>query len=170
MTCKTKGLSLPESVGDNEVIKPAKGRAAGDEIFALLVDAVEDYAIFFMDIEGIIRSWNTGGLRLKGYRPEEVIGTNFTRFYTNEDIARNHPQNELAIATRVGKYEEEGFRVKKDGSTFWANVVITAIRDGSGTLKGFGKVTRDLTERRKATLALAESEERFRLMVDGVED
>jgi PAS domain S-box-containing protein len=114
----------------------------------LLVDAVGDYAIFLLDIHGNIETWNTGARRLKGYAPEEIIGRHFSTFYTPEDIARDHPAEELEIAAREGRYEEEGWRVRKDGSRFWANVVITALRDESGTLLGFGKVTRDLTARR----------------------
>jgi len=144
--------------------------AASQEIFSLLINAVEDYAIFALDTEGNILTWNAGGERLKGYRAQEVIGSNFSRFYIKEDRDRRHPQAELEIAKKSGKYEEEGWRVKKDGSLFWANVVITALFDQKGVLCGFGKVTRDLSERKKAELALKESEERFRLMVEGVED
>jgi PAS domain S-box-containing protein len=143
---------------------------SAEEIFRLLVDAVGDYAIFALNPEGYILSWNLGGRRLKGYTAEEVIGTHFSRFYTPEDLARNHPMNELLVAREQGKYEEEGWRLRKDGTRFWANVVITALKDESGELRGFGKVTRDLTERRKADLALRESEERFRLMVESVQD
>lgn len=144
--------------------------AENQEIFRLLVDAVEDYAIFALDVNGRILTWNLGGYRLKGYTAKEVIGTNFRRFYTSADIERRHPEFELKEAIEKGKYEEEGWRVKKDGSTFWANVVITTLRDQNGTVRGFGKVTRDLTRKRIAEIKLRESEERFRIMVEGVED
>lgn len=144
--------------------------ADSEEIFRLLVDAVDEYAIFALDIHGTILTWNQGGTRLKGYQPAEVIGTHFSRFYTASDIERNHPEEELRLAASNGKYEEEGWRVRKDGTTFWANVVITALRGLNGEVKGFGKVTRDLTQRRNAELALKDSEERFRLLVENVSD
>jgi PAS domain S-box-containing protein len=118
------------------------------EQLRLLVDAVGEYAIFLLDRGGHIQTWNTGARRLKGYAPEEIIGRHFSVFYTQEDIARDHPADELAIAAREGRYEEEGWRLRKDGSRFWANVVITALVDERGDLVGFGKVTRDLTARR----------------------
>ncbi len=141
-----------------------------EEIFRLLIDAVDEYAIFALDTTGRILTWNAGGIRLKGYQSQEVIGTHFSRFYTQPDIERNHPANELKLAVKNGKYEEEGWRLRKNGTQFWANVVITALFDSSGKLKGFGKVTRDLTERRKAEQLLRSSEERLRLMIEGVED
>jgi PAS domain S-box-containing protein len=144
--------------------------ADSEEIFKLLVDAVEDYAIFALDANGVIMTWNRGGERLKGYSADEVIGTHFSRFYLQPEIDRQHPQFELEQAKAVGKYEEEGWRVRKDGTVFWANVVITALRDSHGRLRGFGKVTRDLTQRRLADQKLKESEERFRLLVESVED
>ncbi len=138
--------------------------------FRLLVDAVQDYGIFMLDPAGIVRSWNLGAARLKGYEASEVIGQHFSIFYPDEARAARWPDEELRIATREGKYEEEGWRVRKDGSRFWANVVISALRDPSGTIVGFGKVTRDLTERREHLEALRQSEERFRLLIEGVRD
>jgi PAS domain S-box-containing protein len=122
--------------------------------FRRLVSSVRDYAIFMLDATGHIRSWNAGAEAMKGYAPSEIIGRHFSVFYTSEDRERRHPQHELEIARREGRYEEEGWRVRKDGTTFWASVTITAIRDDDGALTGFAKVTRDLTARREAELAL----------------
>ena len=122
----------------------------GGRIYQLMVDAVKDYAIFMLDPAGYIASWNQGAQRIKGYNADEIIGRHFSVFYTEDAIEIGHPQHELEIATRDGRFEEEGWRVRKDGSMFWANVVITAVRDETGELIGFAKVTRDLTERRNA--------------------
>jgi PAS domain S-box-containing protein len=118
------------------------------EQLALLVDSVQDYAIFMLDPQGIVATWNRGAARIKGYRPDEIIGRHFSTFYTPDAIARDHPAHELEVAVEVGRFEEEGWRVRKDGSRFWASVVITALFDSDGKHVGFGKVTRDLTERR----------------------
>lgn len=120
------------------------------ERFQLLIDGVRDYAIFMLDPSGHIVSWNAGAQRIKGYSSAEAIGLHFSIFYPPEDMRAAKPEHELTIATRDGRYEEEGWRVRKDGSLFWANVVITALYDARGELRGFGKVTRDLTERRWA--------------------
>ncbi len=141
-----------------------------EERFRLLVDSVRDYAIFMLDPQGHVLTWNAGAERFKGYRANEIIGGHFSRFYTPEDLARNLPADELRIASEVGAFEDEGWRVRKDGSLFWANVVITAMRDESSELIGFAKVTRDLTQRRNHENALRQSEERFRLMVEGVSE
>lgn len=141
-----------------------------NDVFTLLVNAVVDYAIFALDSNGYIRTWNPGARRLKGYEAHEIIGSHFSRFYTPEDISRQHPQHELELAVLNGAYEEEGWRVRKDGGRFWASVTITALIDSDGQLRGFGKVTRDLTERRRAEEQLRESEERFRLIIEGVKD
>jgi PAS domain S-box-containing protein len=141
--------------------------------FKLLIGAVEsisDYAIFMLDPEGYILTWNLGAERIKGYQENEVLGKHFSIFYTPEDLARKHPQEELAIANKVGKYEEEAWRVKKDGTRMWANVLITKLTDSNGHILGYSKVTRDLTERKKSEEKLRESEERFRLLVAGVKD
>ena len=118
--------------------------------FRLLVTEVKDYAILMLDPEGRIVSWNAGAERIKGYREEEIIGRHFSSFYPAADVERGKPQYELKVAAAEGRFEDEGWRVRKDGSRFWANVVITALRDESGQLRGFGKVTRDMTERKKA--------------------
>ena len=124
--------------------------ARGDEEFRLLVESVKDYAIFMLDPTGRIVSWNLGAERAKGYRAHEIIGKHFSTFYTPEAIARRHPERELEIAAAEGRFEEEGWRLRKDGSQFWANVVITALYDADGRLHGFGKVTRDITDRKRA--------------------
>jgi len=129
-----------------------------EERFRLMVEGVRDYAIFMLDPEGHISTWNAGAQRFKGYAPEEIIGRHFSVFYTPEDIARRHPEEELVIARREGQYEEEGWRIRKDGSRFWAHVVITALRDKQGRLHGFGKVTRDVTERREREMERAAAE------------
>jgi PAS domain S-box-containing protein len=140
------------------------------DLHRLLVASIDDYAIFALDPEGYILSWNSGAKRLKGYDADEIIGKHFSIFYPPDQLARGFPTFELREAARVGRFEDEGLRVRKDGSRFWANVVITALRDPSGRLVGFGKVTRDLTERRRAEETLRLSEERFRLLVQGVKD
>jgi PAS domain S-box-containing protein len=126
-----------------------------DERFRLLVESVVDYAIFLLDPNGTVSTWNEGAQRIKGYREEEIVGRHFSSFYTPEAVATGHPDRELEVAGRVGRYEDEGWRVRKDGSLFWANVVITALRDGTGELVGFAKVTRDMSERRRAEQELA---------------
>ena len=120
------------------------------EIFQLLVSSVRDYAIFMLDPEGNIASWNSGAQKIKGYLPEEIIGKHFSTFYTEEDLRTRKPERELEIAREKGSVEDEGWRVRKDGTRFWAIVVITAVYDSHGTLRGFAKVTRDITDRKQA--------------------
>jgi PAS domain S-box-containing protein len=122
--------------------------------FRLLVEAVQDYAIFMLDPEGNVSSWNVGAERIKGYKAEEIVGRHFSCFYPEEDLRNGKPQGELVIAAKEGRFEDEGWRVRKDGSRFWANVIITAIKDGTGKLLGFAKVTRDFTERMQTQRAL----------------
>jgi len=136
----------------------------------LLIDAITDYAIYMLDPEGRVSNWNTGAQRFKGYKPEEIIGKNFSHFYTPEDQAAGLPQRFLEISARTGSFEGEGWRVRKDGSRFWAHVVIDPIRDETGKLIGFAKITRDLTERRQAEEKLRQTQEQFRLLVQGVTD
>ena len=138
--------------------------------FRTLVQGVRDYAIFMLNPDGTVATWNEGAQRIKGYTAAEIIGSHFSRFYPREALERRFPEHELATATTEGRFEDEGWRVRKDGSLFWANVVITALRDESGRLVGFSKITRDLTERRRHENILRASEERFRLLVEGVID
>jgi len=121
--------------------------------FRLLVEGVADYALYMLDPSGIITSWNIGGERIKGYSPEEILGQHFSRFYTETDRANGKPARALGIARDQGRYEEEGWRVRKDGTFFWASVVIDPIYE-DGNLVGFAKITRDITERREAQLKL----------------
>src|SRR5258706_13712163 len=120
------------------------------EEFATLVDAVEDYAVFLLDPTGIIRSWNRGAARIMGYAEDEVVGRHFSLFYVPEDVAAEKPRHELETAKREGRVEDEGWRIRKDGQRFWANTVITVLRDEKGEITGFAKVTRDITARRHA--------------------
>ncbi|WP_392712932.1 PAS domain S-box protein [Rhizobium ruizarguesonis] len=138
--------------------------------FRLLVDAITDYAIYMLSPEGIITSWNTGAQRFKGYRPSEILGQHFSRFYLEEDRAAGIPARALATAEKHGRFEGEGWRQRKDGTCFWAHVIIDPIRRPSGELIGYAKITRDLTERRAAEKAIRQSEEQFRRLVQGVSD
>jgi PAS domain S-box-containing protein len=138
--------------------------------YRLLVDAITDYAVYMLSPAGIVTSWNKGAERFKGYEPAEILGSHFSRFYTDEDRAAGLPQLALATATAEGRFEAEGWRVRKDGTRFWANVIIDPIISPHGDLIGFAKVTRDLTERRRAEEELRRSEEQFRLLVEGVTD
>jgi len=137
--------------------------------YRILVEAVTDYAIYMLDPSGVVTSWNAGAQRIKGYTPQEIIGHHFSRFYTEEDRAAGLPEKVLAAAGK-GKFEAEGWRVRKDGTRFWAHVVIDPIHNHAGELTGFAKVTRDLSERQKAQEALRHSEEQFRRLVQGVTD
>ena len=141
-----------------------------EESFRLMVERVRDYAIFMLDTTGHIMTWNDGANRIKGYTAGEIIGKHFSVFYTGEDMKSNKPARELNIAIQTGKYEEEGWRVRKDGSVFWANVVITALFNEQNRHIGFSKVTRDLTERRLNEESLRQSEERYRSLVEQVID
>jgi PAS domain S-box-containing protein len=142
----------------------------GEERFRLLVESVRDYAIFMLDPDGVVLTWNPGAERFKGYRADEIIGQHFSRFYPPEMLERGLPVHDLEVAKSTGVFEDEGWRVRKDGSRFWAHVVITAIRNAHGELLGFAKVTRDLTRQRAHEEDLRRSEERFRLLVEGVSD
>jgi PAS domain S-box-containing protein len=137
-----------------------------EERIRQLVEGVRDYAIFMLDPEGRVLSWNRGAERIKGYRPEEILGKHFSIFHPAEDARSGKPQRDLKVAAEEGRFEGQGWRIRKDGSRFWADVVITALRDENGNLRGFSKVTRDITERKKAEEQLRESEFRFRSITD----
>src|SRR4051812_44473568 len=153
-----------------EQLNPLAQSLSDDGRYRLLVEAVTDYAIYMLDPTGVITSWNPGAQRFKGYTPAEIIGQHFSRFYTEEDRKRGIPALALATAASEGKFESEGWRVRKDGSRFWAYVVIDPIRTSAGEVIGFAKITRDLTERKAAEDALRRSQEQFRLLVQGVSD
>jgi PAS domain S-box-containing protein len=166
----TRALTAREQEALTPITPIGKSRLADairheGRIYQLLVESVRDYAIFMLDPSGYIASWNRGAERIKGYTANEIIGRHFSAFYPEEDIIAGKPAWELEIAARDGRFEDEGIRIRKDGTTFWANVVLTAVRDEDGSLVGFAKVTRDLTERRAAqeraiadTRRLAEAE------------
>jgi len=135
-----------------------------------VADSIKDYAIFLLDSEGVVLTWNTGAQRIKGYAAGDIVGQSFSRFYTDEDRAARRPQQHLMVAAREGRIEIEGWRVRKDGSRFWANVVISPIHGEGGEVQGFVKVTRDLTERRRIEQQLKDGEERLRLMIESVKD
>jgi PAS domain S-box-containing protein len=143
-----------------------KALQESEERFRLLVDGVRDYAVLMLDPTGHISSWNQGAERIKGYKADEILGRHFSCFYPPEDVRSGKTEYELQRAISEGRYEEEGWRVRKDGSRFWADVVITALTDGEGRLRGFSKVTRDISERRQVEQLLQESEERHRKLFD----
>ena len=137
-----------------------------DERFRFLVEGIKDYALFMLDTEGRVAGWNAGAERIKGYQAQEIIGKHFSCFYTAKDIELGLPERILEQATVEGQFEEEGWLVRKDGSQFWANVIVTALRDEAGNLQGFSNMTRDITERKRSSEALQVSEARYRTMID----
>jgi PAS domain S-box-containing protein len=163
-----RGLPTPTPAPREQ---PTASAAPVEQRLQLLVEAVVDYGIFMLDPAGHILSWNTGAQKLKGWTREEILGRHFSVFYPREAKDRGWPDEELRRAAADGRFEDEGWRLRKDGSRFWANVVITALRDpATGELAGFAKVTRDLTERRRHEEELSASEERLRLLVDSIAD
>ena len=137
-----------QSNGTSDQIVVDEPELSRAEMIQLLVDNIRDYAIILLDTKGHVLSWSSAAERLKGWTASEIIGQHFSRFYPREDLEKGKTERELEVAGRDGRFEDEGWRVRKDGSRFWANVIITALRDKDGTLRGFGKVTRDLSERR----------------------
>lgn len=169
--------SAGELIGFAKITRDMTERRAAHEAlaeserrFRLLVNGVIDYAIYMIDPSGVITNWNAGAERIKGYASREIVGQHFSRFYVQKDRAAGLPARALDLARREGRYEAEGWRLRKDGSRFWASVAIDAIRDDDGELIGFAKITRDITERQRAQDALRESERQFRLLVNGVTD
>jgi PAS domain S-box-containing protein len=148
-------------------IEPLLGQS--EEKFCLLMDGVNDYAIIMLNTQGFIVSWNRGAQRIKGYNKDEVVGQHFSLFYSDADLKNDKPRLALQAAAQTGRFEDEGWRIRNDGSRFFAHVVISALRDPRGTLKGFAKITRDITERRKSEQKLIEMEDRLRLAVDAGE-
>ena len=149
---------------------PAKPSLTDEQRLQYLVSGISDYAIYMLDPQGHVSSWNAGAQRFKGYVEQEILGQHFSRFYTEEDRAAGLPARALAHALKHGRYESEGWRVRKDGARFWAHVVIDPIYDEGGALLGYAKITRDVTEKKRAEDLLRDSEQRFRLLVQGVTD
>jgi PAS domain S-box-containing protein len=165
---RAKGPKSPADRSASDDATPASSPAAGsDDVlpgeawFRLLVQSVKDYAIFVLDPQGHVASWNAGAERIKGYNASDILGRHFSNFYLPDDLAADRPGMELRVAAREGRFEDEGWRVRKDGTLFWANVVITALRNEQGELVGFAKVTRDLTERRAAEAQAVEDARRL---------
>ncbi|HZR70178.1 MAG TPA: PAS domain S-box protein [Burkholderiales bacterium] len=170
-------MLTPESAprADDERLARERPAAYGpapelQEQFRELVGAVEEYAIFLLNAKGEIQSWNAGAERIKGYKAQEIVGHHFSVFYPPESVAAGWPDHELRVAEAAGRFNDEGWRLRKDGNRFWASVTITALRHRDGALRGFLKITRDLTERKRAEEGLRQSEERFRLLIEGVQD
>jgi len=161
----------PGGATDGQTLSAIVGAdALGNDMFRMLVSSVRDYAIFLLNPQGIVASWNVGAQRIKGYSAEEIIGQHFSRFYTADALAMDWPAEELRRARRDGRLEDEGWRVRSDGTRFWANVIITPMFSPGGELLGFSKITRDLTERREHEEQLRQSEENLRSLVEGVKD
>lgn len=165
-----KDERLDGGVQLEQEVQPTKEWSRREKRFRLLVQAVQDYAIFMLDPQGRITSWNIGAEKMKGYAPAEIIGQHFSKLYIPEDVASGKPEKLLGIAAREGRAEEVAWRLRKNGEKFWARVTLTAIRDENGELIGFGKVTRDLTEKKIAEDTLHSQEERLRLFVSAVQD
>ncbi|MFZ2198783.1 MAG: PAS domain S-box protein, partial [Thermodesulfovibrionales bacterium] len=165
---KVRGLGTAFDITDRKRVEQTLKES--EERLRLLIDRVRDYEIFMLDPEGHIIIWNVGGERNKGYTLEEVIGRHHSIFFPQKDIEAGFPEQELSVAATEGSFEDEGWRLRKDGSRFWANVVTTALRDSDGTLRGFSKVVRDITDRKKAEDALRESEERYRIIAATASD
>jgi PAS domain S-box-containing protein len=161
-------LKTPDGVMTVATVRDISKRRLLDELLrqseqnlSLMIHGVRDYAIYMLDAEGHVSTWNEGAQRIKGYAAEEVLGQNFAKFYTEEDRRAGIPEKNLRHAAEEGQYEDEGWKVRKDGSAFFASTLVTALRDANGRLKGFGKVTRDITERKRESAALARAVEKL---------
>jgi len=163
-------IAGPEEGGMPMPAEAPAVRPVNDADYRLMVDSVLDYAILLLDPEGRVLSWNAGARQMKGYEAAEVIGRHFSMFYPSDLLDVDWPQRELDAARVQGRFEDEGWRLRKDGTRFWANIVLTRLIDADGALRGYSKITRDLSERRRQEELLRTSEERFRLMVEGVKD
>lgn len=161
---------MADAVLSDQTAKRFNASLTDEGRYRLLVEAVTDYAIYMLDPDGVITSWNAGAQRFKGYTAQEIVGKHFSQFYPEEDRSTGLPAHALETSAREGKFESEGWRIRKDGSRFWAHVVIDPIRSPSGGLVGFAKITRDLTERKAAEVLLRQSEEQLRRLVQGVTD
>jgi PAS domain S-box-containing protein len=161
-------MSRPPNTSSSPVVGARV--APGEEQFRIFVESVRDYAMLILDTDGRVATWNRGAEAIKGWTAGEIVGQHFSRFYPAESIAAGLPERELTGAARDGRFEDEGWRIRKDGSRFWANVIITALRDADDKLIGYAKVTRDLTERRRHEESLRQNEARFRSLVEGVRD
>lgn len=164
--CQAQQLTYAVARDITECKQAEEAQRESEELFRLLVEGVDDYAIIMLDPQGYIISWNTGAERIKRYQASDIIGQHVSRFYNNEDIQSGKPKQALEIAAREGRFEDEGWRVRKDGSRFWANVVITALRDKDGKLRGFARVTRDITERQLAQEALQKAHDELEKRVE----
>ncbi len=165
-SCREQQLTYAVARDITNCKQAEEAQRQSEELFRLLVEGVDDYAIIMLDPRGCIISWNTGAERIKKYQASEIIGQHVSRFYTSEDIQRGKPKQALEIAAREGRFEDEGWRVRKDGSQFWANVVITALRDKDGKLRGFARVTRDITERKLSQEALQQAHDELEKRVE----
>ncbi|WP_242927329.1 PAS domain-containing sensor histidine kinase [Pontibacter vulgaris] len=172
----TRDLSLRKK-SEDDLFRSLVDLKESEERFRLMIEGVKDYAIFMLDPAGNVATWNEGARKIKGYEAKEIIGKHFSKFYGKEAVDEGYPQYELEQAVELGRFEDEGWRIRKDGSTFWANVIITAIYNSKNELIGFSKITRNLTEKKqleeqlyRANEELRESEERARLLIDGVKD
>ncbi len=144
--------------------------ASARRVFRTLIESIVDYGIFMLDLGGRVTSWNAGAERTERFKADEIVGAHVSTFYPADDIASGKCERDLAVARTHGRFEEEGWRVRKGGERFWANVIITSMRDASGKQIGFAHVIRDLTERRRAAQQLERSEERLRLLISSVKD
>jgi PAS domain S-box-containing protein len=155
--------NMREPISNGSIKMNHLGTLEQTDFYRLLVNSIQDYAIFLLDTSGIVSTWNIGAQKLKGYTPEEIIGKHFSVFYPREDQLADKPAKKLEACRKLGHVEDEGWRVRKDGTRFWANVVITALRDKTGEIIGFAKVTRDLTERKRHEDAMALANEQLEI-------